>query len=104
MAVKIYGNMKSSAFRCVWAAEELGIDYLLVEVRANDLSLTDGPDRWTVDDGPQNCRRYKMRSSVSHADCHTIQWSIRSEQHHSTNPTLHKCAGHDRVAVWYVRF
>ena len=33
MAVKIFGSMRSRASRCVWAAEELGVDYELVAVR-----------------------------------------------------------------------
>lgn len=32
MTLKIYGNMSSSAFRVVWAAEELGLDYELIDI------------------------------------------------------------------------
>ena len=30
--IKIYGSKRSSAFRCVWLAEELGLEYEIVEV------------------------------------------------------------------------
>lgn len=32
MTLKIYGNMNSSTFRVVWAAEELGLDYELIDI------------------------------------------------------------------------
>ena len=40
MTLKIYGNMSSSAFRVVWAAEELGLDYDLIDI-ATDQCATD---------------------------------------------------------------
>ncbi|MCO5056936.1 MAG: glutathione S-transferase family protein [Rhizobiaceae bacterium] len=36
MTLKIYGNMRSSAFRVVWAAEELGLSYELHEIEVED--------------------------------------------------------------------
>jgi glutathione S-transferase len=50
MALKIYGNMHSSAFRCVWAAEELELKYELVHVSTdtcgeNDLLFSLNPNR-----------------------------------------------------------
>ena len=38
MTLKIYGNMRSSTFRVVWAAEELGLDYRLVEIETEACS------------------------------------------------------------------
>lgn len=41
MALRIYGNLRSSTFRVVWAAEELDLDYTLVPVAtaATDAAL-----------------------------------------------------------------
>lgn len=36
MVLKIYGNMRSSTFRVVWAAEELGFKYQLHEIEVED--------------------------------------------------------------------
>lgn len=41
MTCEIHGNLQSSAFRVVWAAEELGIDYRLVEIRTEDCAESD---------------------------------------------------------------
>ena len=38
MTLKIYGNMRSSTFRVVWAAEELGLDYRLAEIETEACS------------------------------------------------------------------
>lgn len=40
MTVKIYGNMQSSAFRCVWAAEELKLDYELLHIESDACSTS----------------------------------------------------------------